>query len=177
MLGVFVRRQWFVAGEVCDVGAERDPGCAVVHAFFGRGAFDPGRDLCDELAGHDAGVFVVYHREPWPVLAGATVVLLIFGGVSFISARLGRYGAVAAAMALLLGAWVHFAWSLMMQARLEMLPAGLAEADRVMLEDTILFAANAQIPHILKNFVLIGVCAVVFVLAPRLCGSRERKAK
>jgi len=72
MLGVFVRRQWFVAGEVCDVGAERDPGCAVVHAFFGRGAFDPGRDLCDELAGHDAGVFVVYHREPWPVLAGAT---------------------------------------------------------------------------------------------------------
>jgi len=81
-------------------------------------------------------------------------------------------GAVAAALALLLGAWL-----LMMQARLEMLPAGLAEADRVMLEDTILFAANAQIPHILKNFVLIGVCAVVFVLAPRLCGSRERKAK
>jgi len=49
-------------------------------------------------------------------------------------------GAVAAALALLLGAWL-----LMMQARLEMLPAGLAEADRVMLKDTIPARASGSL--------------------------------
>ncbi len=39
----------------------------------------------------------------------------------------------------------------------------------LMLEDTILFAANAQVPHIMKNLVLIGVCVMFYVLAPRLC--------
>ena len=111
-----------------------------------------------------------------PVLVGAMVVLLAFGGLSFLLARLGRYGAVSAALALVMGSWIHWRWSQMMLARLDLLPEGLSDADRAMIRDTFLFAANAQIPHIVKNVVLIGVCVVVFVLAPRLCGSRVRES-
>ncbi len=28
---------------------------------------------------------------------------------------------------------------------------------------------DAQVPHILKNLVLVGVCVMFYVLAPRLC--------
>jgi len=113
---------------------------------------------------------------PAPVAAGLSVAGLLLGGLSFIFARGARIGAVLGVVALALGAVVHWQWSVMMNDRLEMLPEGLSEEDRRIFEDTILFAANAQIPHLLKNLVLAGVCSMVFVLSPKLCGSRVKRA-
>jgi hypothetical protein len=107
-----------------------------------------------------------------PVLAGASSGLLLLGGLSFVTARYARYGALGAIVALLLGAWVHYLWGGMMQERLALIPEGMSPADRALLEDAILFAANAQLPHAVKNLVLIGFCVVVYVLGPRLCGGR-----
>ncbi len=83
--------------------------------------------------------------------------------------RYVRIGAVMASVSLLLGSLVHYQWSNMMTDRLGMMPEGILETERVTLEDTILFAANAQGPHILKNLVLVGVCVMFYVLALRLC--------
>ncbi len=59
-----------------------------------------------------------------------------------------------------------------MLSREPALSSGLDGNELKILHDTIQFAANAQIPHMLKNLVLVGLCVMVFVLAPRLCGSR-----
>ncbi|HED52730.1 MAG TPA: hypothetical protein ENJ00_00815 [Phycisphaerales bacterium] len=142
--------------------------------FAGVGLLVPGLIYAMSWPDTVRAVSLCTSESAGPVVVGAMVVLLVFGGLSFVFARLGRYGAVSAAVALLMGSWVHWQWSQMMQARLSKLPEGLTDADRAMIEDTILFAANAQIPHIMKNLVLVGVCVVVFVLGPRLCGSRVR---
>lgn len=107
-----------------------------------------------------------------PVGAGLSVGLLLLAGGTFMLARHARIGAVAGVLALLLGSFVHWRWSSMMNDRLDMLPTGLGEGDLAMIKDTFHFAANAQIPHILKNLVLVGLCFVVFLQAPKLCGSR-----
>ena len=104
-----------------------------------------------------------------PIAGGFSVAALVLGGLSFICGRGVRIGAVLAGVALLLGAFVHWQWSQMMNQRLEMLPASLSDEQRTMLEDTIRFAGNAQIPHMLKNLVLAGICVVVFVLGPGVC--------
>jgi len=109
-----------------------------------------------------------------PIPAALSIALLIVGGLSFILARHARAGAAAAGFALLMGAWIHAQWAAIMHQRLGMIPESITDQQRAMLEDTIQFAANAQIPHILKNLVLVGVCGVVFILGPRLCGSRVR---
>lgn len=98
-----------------------------------------------------------------------SIAALALGGTSFIAGRLARPGALLAASALLLGALVHVQWSSMMGARMEQIPEGLGAEQRAMIEDTVRFAANSQIPHALKNLVLVGVCAVVFVLGPTVC--------
>jgi len=106
------------------------------------------------------------------VAGGFSVAALLIAGLSFLLARFARSGAILGAIALLLGGVIHYQWSVMLNARMKMLPANLSESDRAMLEDTIQFAANAQIPHILKNLVLIGVCLVIYILAPKLCGNK-----
>lgn len=94
---------------------------------------------------------------------------LVLGGLSFVCGVGVRAGAAAAGLALLLGSAVHYQWSAMMTDRLAMLPDTLSDAQRAMLTDTIRFAANAQMPHIAKNLVLVGVCIAVFLLGPRVC--------
>ncbi len=108
-----------------------------------------------------------------PFFAGFSIGALIAAGLSFIFARRARLGAVLGMIALLLGAFVHYQWSVMMNARLGMLPDSFIGPEREAVEDAILFAANAQLPHLLKNLVLVGVCAMVFALAPKLCGSKR----
>ena len=107
-----------------------------------------------------------------PPLAFVTGCALILAGATFIGARWVRFGAVLGFTALLLGAVVHYQWSAMMQDRLPMLLEHTDPDHRAMLEDTVLFAANAQIPHILKNVVLMGVCVMLFCLAPKLKGNK-----
>jgi len=104
------------------------------------------------------------------VAAGVTVAGSLAGGLTFLFARYARPGAAVAVIALLLGSFVHLQWMRMMQDRLNDLPSALSDQQTAQLTDTILFAANAQTPHILKNLVLVGVCVVIFMLAPRLCG-------
>lgn len=104
-----------------------------------------------------------------------SIAALTLGGLSFICGWQARAGAVVAAIALLLGSVVHYQWSVMMNQRLAMLPEALTGEERAMLTDTIQFAANAQMPHIMKNLVLVGVCAVVFVLGPRICAACKTK--
>ncbi len=106
------------------------------------------------------------------VAAGLTASGSIFGGLTFLLARGARLGAIVAGLSLLAGAFVHLRWMTIMLDRASMLPEGLTESERAMLVDTIQFAGNAQMPHALKNVVLVGVCAMVYLLAPRLCGSR-----
>lgn len=115
-----------------------------------------------------------------PLAAPAALVSIagsLLGGLSFLLARHGRAGAVVAAIALLLGAVAHLQWSRMMQARIAMIPESASEEQVAMLTDTILFAANAQMPHALKNLVLVGMCAMFYALAPRLCGERVTGGK
>ena len=111
-----------------------------------------------------------------PVLAGFTGAALIIAGATFLAARFARAGAILGFAALLLGAVVHYQWSAMMQSRLPILAEHIDPAQRAMLKDTVLFAANAQIPHILKNAVLMGVCAMLFCLAPKICGNRIERS-
>jgi len=106
------------------------------------------------------------------ILVGFSVGALAMGGVSYIFARYVRIGSVLAIGALTLGSVIHYQWAVMMHSRLAALPETLSTAQHALLKDTILFAANAQIPHIAKNAVLIGLCAVFFVLSPRICGSQ-----
>ncbi len=106
------------------------------------------------------------------LLVGLSIGALVLGGISFLAARYVRFGSVLAIGALVLGSVIHYQWSVMMHARLSMLPETLLPAERALLRDTILFAANAQIPHIVKNGVLIGLCVVLFVLSPRICGNQ-----
>ncbi len=143
-------------------------------AFAGLGLLIPG--VIYLLSWPDTvKAFSLAFGSEWAVWAsGLSVIPLIFGGGTFLLARYLRHryvriGAVMAMVSLLLGSLVHYQWSNMMIDRLGMMPAGISEAERVMLEDTILFAANAQVPHIMKNLVLVGVCVMFYVLAPRLC--------
>lgn len=106
------------------------------------------------------------------LLVGFSIGALVLGGISYLAARYVRFGSVLAIAALILGSVIHYQWSVMMHARLTMLPESLSPSERALLRDTILFAANAQIPHIVKNMVLIGLCVVFFVLSPRICGNR-----
>lgn len=111
------------------------------------------------------------------IAAGFSVAALFGAGLTFLLARFARPGAILGALSLILGGIIHYRWSVMLSARLAILPEGLSDADHAMLEDTILFAANAQIPHILKNLVLVGVCLVVFLLAPTLCGTKLERPR
>ncbi len=106
-----------------------------------------------------------------PFVTGATVVALLAGGLSFILGRFVRIGSVLAAAALICGSLIHYAWSTMMMQRMDLVPDGISPEQQQLLQDTILFAANAQIPHIIKNMILIGVCGLFFFLAPSVCGS------
>ncbi len=107
-----------------------------------------------------------------PFVTGGTVVALLSGGFSFIFARLVRTGSLLAAAALICGSVVHYEWSTMMLQRMDLVPEELPEQQLHLLQDAILFAANAQHPHIIKNMILLGVCALFFFLAPRVCGAR-----
>lgn len=107
-----------------------------------------------------------------PAAAVVTIAGSMLGGLAFLLARHGKIGAIVAGISLLLGSVVHLQWSWMMQSRLEAIPKDLSEEQTALLTDTIFFAANAQIPHLLKNLVLAGMCVMFFLLAPRLCGSR-----
>ena len=53
--------------------------------------------------------------------------------------------------------------------------AGISLEQQHLLQDTVLFAANAQIPHIIKNMILVGVCALFFFLAPSVCRITNHK--
>jgi len=57
------------------------------------------------------------------------------------------------------------------------MPRDIPEQQQHLLQDAILFASNAQHPHIIKNMILFGVCALFFFLAPRVCGAREVRSK
>lgn len=105
-----------------------------------------------------------------PVAAAASVAGSLLGGLAFVLARHGKIGAVIAGVSLLLGGVVHLQWARMMQGRLDAIPESASEEQVSLLTDTILFAANAQIPHLLKNLVLVGMCVMFYLLAPRLCG-------
>ncbi len=107
-----------------------------------------------------------------PFVTGGTVVALLSGGFSFILGRLVRTGSWLAAAALICGSVVHYEWSTMMLQRLDLVPRGIPEEQQHLLQDAILFAANAQHPHIIKNMILLGVCTLFFFLAPRVCGAR-----
>ena len=65
---------------------------------------------------------------------------------------------------------MHYQWSKMMMGRMNLVPEGIPPQQQSLLEDTILFAANAQMPHIIKNVILIGACILFFILAPSVCG-------
>lgn len=105
-----------------------------------------------------------------PLVTGGTVIALLAGGASFVVARFVRPGSVLAAAALICGSVMHYQWSKMMMGRMNLVPEGIPPQQQSLLEDTILFAANAQLPHIIKNVILIGVCILFFVLAPSVCG-------
>lgn len=110
-----------------------------------------------------------------PAAAAFVGAALIIAGATFIAARSVRLGAVLGFAALLLGSIVHYQWSVMMHDRLPILLEHTDAAQRALLEDTVLFAANAQLPHIFKNIVLMGVCAMLFCLAPTICGNRFKR--
>ncbi len=107
-----------------------------------------------------------------PFVTGGTIVSHLAGGFSFILGRFVRPGSLLAAAALICGSVVHYEWSRMMLQRMDLVPQGIPEQQQHLLQDTILFAANAQQPHIVKNIILIGVCVLFFFLAPRVCGAR-----
>ncbi len=109
-----------------------------------------------------------------PFVTGGTVVALLAGGFSFILGRFVRTGSLLAAAALICGSVVHYEWSTMMLQRMDLVPTEIPEQQQHLLQDAILFAANAQHPHIIKNMILFGVCALFFFLAPRVCGARVR---
>ena len=108
-----------------------------------------------------------------PFVPGGTIVALLSGGFSFIFARLVRAGSLLAAAALICGSVVHYEWSTMMLQRMDLVPRDIPEQQQHLLQDAILFASNAQHPHIIKNMILFGVCALFFFLAPRVCGARR----
>ena len=106
-----------------------------------------------------------------PLVTGGTITALLAGGASFIAARFIRPGSVLATAALICGSVMHYQWSKMMMGRMNLVPEGIPPQQQRLLEDTILFAANAQMPHIIKNVILIGVCILFFILAPSVCGT------
>ena len=110
-----------------------------------------------------------------PFVTGGTVVALLSGGLSFIVGRLVRPGSLLAAAALVCGSIVHYEWSTMMLHRMDLVPEGIPEQQQHLLQDAILFAANAQNPHIVKNLILLGVCTLFFFLAPRVCGAKTAR--
>lgn len=65
----------------------------------------------------------------------------------------------------------------MMMRRMDLVPDGISPEQQHLLQDTVLFAANAQIPHIVKNVILIGVCALFFFLAPDVCSSTTARRR
>ena len=107
-----------------------------------------------------------------PFVTGGTIVAHLVGGFSFILGHLVRPGSVLAAAALICGSVVHYEWSTMMLQRMDLVPKEIPAQQQHLLQDTILFAANAQQPHIVKNIILIGVCALFFFLGPRVCRAR-----
>ena len=73
-----------------------------------------------------------------------------------------------AAAALICGSLVHYEWFTMIMQRMDLVPEGISPEQQHLLP--IPYAANAQIPHIIKNMILIGVCALFFFLTPSVCG-------
>ena len=65
----------------------------------------------------------------------------------------------------------------MMLQRMDLVPEGMPDQQQHLLQDAILFAANAQNPHIIKNMILLGVCVLFFFLAPRVCRTRITRSE
>lgn len=57
----------------------------------------------------------------------------------------------------------------MTMQRMDLVPEGISSEQQHLLQDTILFAANAETPYIIKNMILVGVCALFFFLTPGGC--------
>ena len=45
-----------------------------------------------------------------------------------------------------------------------LVPYGISPEQQHLLQDTVLFVANAQIPHIIKDMILVGVCTLFFLV-------------
>ena len=143
----------------------------------GLGLIVPGLIYVSSLPDTVKGTAQVLGSAAAPFVTWATVVALLGGGLSFILGRFVRLGSVLAAAALICGSLVHYAWSRMMMQRMDLVPEGLSPEQQHLLQDTVLFAANAQIPHIVKNVILIGVCALFFFLAPGVCRSTTARRR
>ena len=137
----------------------------------GLGLMVPGLIYVSSLPDTVKGTAQVLGSAAAPFVTGATVVALLGGGLSFILGRFVRIGSVLASAALICGSLIHYAWSTMMMQRMDLVPDGISPEQQHLLQDTVLFAANAQIPHIIKNMILVGVCALFFFLAPGVCDS------
>lgn len=139
-------------------------------ALTGLGLIVPGVIYLSSLSDTLEGIAMVVGRGWAPLITGGTIAALLVGGLTFIIGRGVRQGSVLAAAALVCGSLVHHAWSSMMMHRMEPVPAVIPPEQRLLHQNTILFAANGQIPHIIKNTILLGVCVLFFCLAPRVCG-------
>lgn len=108
-----------------------------------------------------------------PLASAGAVVCLLGSGLSFILGRWIKPGALAASLFLVFGTYVHVAWARMLGARLDMMPEGLDATTQALWMDTTLFASNSQIPHVLKNLILLGVCWIFYREAEDLFPERE----